>query len=92
VPPTWEPHSRVETLLRMAQRRGVRRGVYGSSRVWLWIAIGAWASRRLRRAIGSEPDLVYRGELRPGESLRIAHQPETYEGKPVRSRRRKIST
>jgi len=47
--------------------------------------------RRRRRAIGSEPDLVYRGELRPGETLRIAHQPETYEGKPVRSRRRKIS-
>jgi hypothetical protein len=91
VPPVLEPHSRLETLLRMAQRRGVRRGVYGSSRFWLMVAIGAWGVRRFRRAIGSEPDLVYRGELRPGETLRIAHQPETYEGKPVRSRRRKIS-
>ena len=34
--------------------------------------------------IGSEADLVYRGELKPGETVRIAHKPETYQGKRVR--------
>jgi hypothetical protein len=45
-------------------------------------------SRRLRRAVGSEYDVVWRGDVRPGETIRILHLAETYDGKPVRSRRR----
>jgi hypothetical protein len=82
--------TRTDRLLRRLQTRGVRLGVYGSSRAWLWIAVGAWALRRVRRAVGSESALVYRGELRPGEVLQIGHLTETYEGKRVRSKRRKI--
>ncbi|HET6950564.1 MAG TPA: hypothetical protein VFI47_09325 [Acidimicrobiales bacterium] len=88
---TIAPRSRVDAVLRQVQRQGVTRGVYGSSRVWFWVAVSAFVARRLRRAAGSEPDLVYRGELRAGEVLHIAHKPETYEGKRVRSRRRRIS-
>jgi hypothetical protein len=82
--------TRTDRLLRRLQTRGVRLGVYGSSRAWLWIAVGAWALRRVRRAVGSESALVYRGELRPGEVLQIGHLTETYQGKRVRSKRRKI--
>jgi hypothetical protein len=82
--------TRIEGVLARLQRVGVRRGVYGASRFWFWVAVFAWGSRRLRRAVGSEPRLVYRGELRAGETLRISHLPETYQGKGVRSRRRKI--
>jgi hypothetical protein len=79
---------RVERGLQYLQRRGMAKGVRGDSRVWLWIFLFSVASRRLRRAIGSEYDVVWRGNLRPGETIRIGHLTETYEGKPVRSRRR----
>jgi hypothetical protein len=84
--------SRIERQLRRLQRLGARRGVFGDSRVWLWIFVFAWGSRLLRRAVGSEALLVYREELRAGESLRISHKAETYQGRKVRSRRRKIAS
>jgi hypothetical protein len=79
---------RIDRGLHYLQRRGMSRGVRGNSRGWLWIFLFAFASRRLRRAIGSEYEVVWRGEVRPGETIRIGHLAETYEGKPVRSRRR----
>ncbi len=82
--------SRVERGLHFLQRRGVQRGVFGPSRPWFWVAVGAWLLRRARRAIGSEYELVYRGELRPGEAMRISHLTETRDGRQVRSRRRRI--
>jgi hypothetical protein len=85
------PSTRIDRVLAGLQRRGVRQGLYGSSRFWFWMAVFAYGSRRLRRAVGSESRLVYRGELRPGEILQIGHLTETYQGKRVRSRRRKIA-
>ena len=80
--------TRTDRLLQFLQNRGVRGSIYGSSKTWLYVAFGAYVLRRVRRAVGSESELVYRGELRPGETVRIAHKPETYAGKKVRSRRR----
>jgi hypothetical protein len=80
--------SRVDRGLQILQRNGVRRGVFGASRGWFWVAVATWGLRRLRRAIGSEPELVYRGELQPGQAFRIDHLPETYDGKKLRRRRR----
>jgi hypothetical protein len=76
--------------LRLLQSRGVRRGVYGSSRGWFWVAVAAFGVRRFRRAIGSEYELVYRGEVKPGEIIQVGHSTETYDGRQVRSRRRRI--
>jgi hypothetical protein len=70
--------SRTEGLLGFLQSRGVQRGVMGSSRAWFWIAISAWVLRRVRRAIGSEPELVYRGEVKPGQAIQIDHLTEVY--------------
>lgn len=82
--------SRVDRGLRLLQSRGVARGVLGSSRGWFWVAVATWGLRRARRAVGSEYEVVYRGELKPGETIDIAHLTETYKGKRVRSRRRKV--
>jgi hypothetical protein len=79
--------SRLDRGLQILQRNGVRRGVVGGSRSWFWVAVATWGLRRLRRAIGSEPELVYRGELKPGQAFRIDHLPETYDGKKLRRRR-----
>jgi hypothetical protein len=86
MPSARRPVSRIDRGLRLVQARGMRRGVSGGSRVWFWMFVAAWTSRRLRRAIGSEPAVVYRGELDPGETIEIGHLPETYGGKRVRRR------
>jgi hypothetical protein len=80
--------SGIDSALSYLQRRGNRLGVYGSSRFWFWVALAAWALRRFRNVTGAVPSVVYRGELRPGETIRISNLPETYAGKRVRSRRR----
>lgn len=85
-----ERRSGVERVLRLLQTRGVSRGVLGGSRGWFWVAVVTWGLRRFRRMVGSEPELVYRGDLRPGETLQIDHLTETRAGRRVRSRRRKV--
>ena len=80
--------SRTDRVLHMLQRRGMRKGLYGRSRGWLWVLVAVVGLRQFRKLTGGVPDIVYRGELRPGETIRISHKPETYQGKPVRSRRR----
>jgi hypothetical protein len=80
--------ARTDRVLQTLQRNGVRRGVVGGSNGWLWVAVASWGLRRLRRSVGSEPELVYRGELRPGQTLHIDHLPETYGGRRLRVRRR----
>lgn len=81
--------SRAEKGLRFLQARGVTRGVFGTSTAWTWVAIGAFLLRRVRRAVGSEPVVVYPGELRPGQTLEVKHLAETYGGKRVGRRRRR---
>jgi hypothetical protein len=89
--PTAAPRdTRNDRVLHYLQRTGMRKGIRGTSMGWTYVFFGALVLRRLRRAIGSEPQVVYRGELKPGESFVIGHLTETYAGKRVRSRRRRI--
>jgi hypothetical protein len=81
-----QPASRLDRGLRLVQAHGSRRGVRGDSRGWFWVFVAVWTIRRLRRAIGSEPAVVYRGQLEPGETIEISHLTETYGGKSVRRR------
>lgn len=81
---------RLDKGLAALQRLGLRKGVGGSSRPWLYVFVAALGLRKARQMIGSEYEVVWRGEVRPGETIRIGHLAETYDGKAVRSRRRKI--
>jgi hypothetical protein len=85
-----DPTSRTDIRLRRLQSLGVSRGVLGTSRRWFWVAVVAFGLRQARRVIGSEYEIVYRGEIKAGEGVHIAHLPETREGGRVRARRRKI--
>jgi hypothetical protein len=58
-------------------RIAVRRGVFGSSRGWLAVAIATWSFRHARRLIAKHEAVVLREELRPGESLLITHTTST---------------
>jgi hypothetical protein len=80
--------SRADRVLRAMQSRGVRRGVFGSSRGWFWVAVAAFLLRRFRRIIGSEAEVVFRGELKRGHTLRIDHLTETYGSLEQPKRRR----
>jgi hypothetical protein len=86
MPSTLQPASRRDRVLRLLELAGVRRGVKGGSRGWIRVFVAAWVIRRLRRLTGSEPVVVYRGELKPGETIEINHRDETYAGKRVRRR------
>jgi hypothetical protein len=80
------PVSRTDGALRYLETRARRRSVGRESRRWFWVFVALWATRRVRRAIGSEPAVVYRGEIKPGDTIQIAHLTETYGGKRVRRR------
>jgi hypothetical protein len=81
-----------DRLLQFLQRTGMRKGLMGTSRSWLYVFFGTLALRRVRRMIGSEAEVVFRGELKPGEAFTINHVPETYDGRRVRVRRRRAPT
>lgn len=60
-------------MLRLLIRNGVRRGLLGGSRTWLVVGGAAFAVRLLRKLAGSEEQVVYREELRPGEAVVVAN-------------------
>jgi hypothetical protein len=84
MPQAARPASRLDSGLRFLQSRGMRRGVRGDSRAWFWVFVVVWATRRVRRAVGSEPSIVYRDELQPGQTIEIGHLTETYADKRLR--------
>ena len=61
-------------MIQLLQRVGFRRGVLGNNRVWYWVAIVSTVLRVLHRIMGRTEKVVYREELRPGETLVIAHE------------------
>lgn len=60
-------------MLAFLLRNGMRKGFLGGSRFWTIIGAGAVTARLVRRFLGSTPEVVYREELRPGESLVISN-------------------
>jgi hypothetical protein len=60
----------MDALLRRAMRAGFRRGMSGSQ-AWLVLGISALGIRTLRKLARSEPEVVYRTELRPGDRFEI---------------------
>jgi hypothetical protein len=60
-------------LVRLALRNGWRRGILGGSRPWLVAGGVALGVRVVQRMTGAEEQVVYSEELRPGETLVVAH-------------------
>lgn len=54
-------------------KRGWRQGVMEGNRSWLIVGGVALTLRLLQRMAGKEEKVVYREQLRPGETLVIAH-------------------
>lgn len=85
--PSSSGPSGIDRLLGTLVSRGVKRGIFGASRGWLWVAVASWGIRRLRRA--NQPQLLYRGKLKPGQTLQIGHLilDDGEDGRPKRRRR-----
>jgi hypothetical protein len=48
----------------------MQRGLVGGSRPWLYVGLTAGAVRIARRVL-TEPETVYRTELKPGEHIEV---------------------
>lgn len=60
-------------MLRLLIRHGVRKGLWGRSRPWLVVGGVAFAVRLVRKLAGSNEEVVYREQLRPGEAVVVAN-------------------
>lgn len=69
-------------MLSRLLRVGIRRGLLGGSRRWLYVGLLAGLGKLLRRMARSQSEVVYREELKPGEVIVVDHQ-------GLRSRRRR---
>jgi hypothetical protein len=64
----------LEELVRVWLRRGLRRGVFGGERVWIWIGAGALGLRLATRLFASEWRPVrYRRQIDPGQTIVVRH-------------------
>jgi hypothetical protein len=66
-------------LIRWALRNGWRRGILQGSRPWLLAGGVALGVRVVKKLTGAEEKIVYSEQLRPGETLIIAHHRPTGE-------------
>ena len=71
----------LSTILPSARRRALTDGLFGGSRRWIVLGGLAWALRAYQWATTKEEQVVYSAELRPGETLVLARQPEKPKGR-----------
>jgi hypothetical protein len=75
----------IGSFLPTARRRGITDGLLGGNNRWLVLGSLAWALRAYQYASTKEERVVYAAELRPGETLVLARQPEKKKGRRKRS-------
>jgi hypothetical protein len=61
-------------VLRRLRSRGLTDGLLGGSSFWTVVGAGAWLIRALQWAAKREPEVVYRAELQPGETLVLSRE------------------
>jgi len=76
VPPTVSRAARLEAT-------GFRRAAQGSG-AWFTLSVTLAALRLLGRLGARKREVVWRGELQPGQALRVGHLLEDRAGRPVR--------
>jgi hypothetical protein len=70
-------------VLAFLQRMGMAKGVFGNSRAWTVIGVGAFGIRTLRKMARREPEVLLREKLGPGQRMEIINT-----GVPRKGRRR----
>jgi hypothetical protein len=72
-------------MLPMARRKAITEGIFGGNKRWLIVGSLAWALRAYQHATTREVRVVYRAELKPGETLVLAREDEKKKRKRKRS-------
>ena len=54
--------------------RGLTDGLMGGSRFWIVVGAAGWLIKAVQWAAKREPEVVYRAELQPGETLVLARE------------------
>lgn len=78
--------------LRTIERIGISRGIFGTSKGWMYLGGGLWTLRTVRRMAQRKSEVLLREELAPGQRLIIANGRATLDeppaSEPGRRRRR----
>ena len=69
-------------LLRSLEQTGIRKGLFGNSRAWMYLGTGLWTVRTLRRFAGRKTEILISEELKPGQRIIIANGSATIDGAP----------
>ncbi|QXC62047.1 hypothetical protein KSP35_04335 [Aquihabitans sp. G128] len=69
-------------VLRIAERAGISRGLFGGSKGWFYVGTGLWTLRTVRRMAERKPELLLSEELKPGQRLVIANGRATLDTVP----------
>lgn len=69
-------------ILRMVERAGVTRGVFGTSKGWFYVGTGLWTLRKVRSLGERKPEILLSEVLRPGQRMIIANGRATIEDAP----------
>jgi hypothetical protein len=62
-----------QRLLKTLFRNGLRRGILGGSRPWTAVAVAVGGVRLFQRLTRPGDPVVYREELRSGDTVTISH-------------------
>jgi hypothetical protein len=64
-------------MLKRLQRLGVRRGLGGAGKGWLYVGIASWGLRTLQRMASRQPEIILSEEIKPGQRIIIANDRAT---------------
>lgn len=77
-------------MLQQLRSRGLTEGFLGGSRFWTVVGALGWLIKALQWASKPKPEVVYRAELQPGETLVLAREgTETAQARVKRRSRRR---
>ena len=66
-------------ITRYIRFHATRKGLFGNSRLWMWVFVYLQARKLRQRFLGKAPKVVFSHTLAPGETLVIAHDREHVE-------------
>lgn len=61
-------------VVRLVERTGINRGLFGGSKGWFYVGTGLWTLRKVRSLGQRQPEILLREELKPGQRLIIANR------------------
>lgn len=65
--------------VRLLERTGINRGLFGGSKGWFYVGTTLWTLRKVRSLGQRKPEILLREELKPGQRLIVSNKRLTLE-------------